>query len=86
MAGARVASTTDACARNQGDVLFINKPAHNDLHPKMKPVALVERAIRNSSKSRDIVLDVFGGSDTTVIACEKSERRACSNSSRCTSM
>jgi hypothetical protein len=44
-------------ARDQGDVWFIDKPNKNDLHPTMKPVALVERAIRNSSKSRDIVLD-----------------------------
>ena len=42
----------------------------------MKPVALVERAIRNSSKSRDIVLDPFGGSGTTLIACEKTGRSA----------
>ena len=42
----------------------------------MKPVALVERAIRNSSKSRDIVLDPFGGSGTTMIAAERSGRRA----------
>jgi DNA modification methylase len=42
----------------------------------MKPVALVERAIRNSSKSRDIVLDPFGGSGTTLIACEKAGRMA----------
>ncbi len=40
----------------------------------MKPVALVERAIRNSSKSRDIVLDPFGGSGSTLIACEKTGR------------
>ena len=40
---------------------FFDKPVRNDLHPTMKPVALVERAIRNSSKSRDIVLDPFGG-------------------------
>jgi len=39
-------------------------------------VALVERAIRNSSKSRDIVLDPFGGSGTTLIACEKTGRSA----------
>ena len=43
----------------------------------MKPVALVERAIRNSSKSRDIVLDPFGGSGTTLIAAERTGRRAC---------
>ena len=42
----------------------------------MKPVELVERAVRNSSKTRDLVLDPFGGSGTTVIACEKSGRRA----------
>ena len=42
----------------------------------MKPVALVERAIRNSSKSRDIVLDPFGGSGTTMIAAERNGRRA----------
>jgi hypothetical protein len=42
----------------------------------MKPVALVERAIRNSSKSRDIVLDPFGGSGSTLIACEKTGRHA----------
>jgi DNA modification methylase len=42
----------------------------------MKPVALVERAIRNSSKSRDTVLDPFGGSGSTLIACEKTGRHA----------
>ena len=42
----------------------------------MKPVALVERAIRNSSKSRDIVLDPFGGSGSTLIACAKAGRQA----------
>ena len=63
-------------ARDQGDVWFIKKPHKNDLHPTMKPVELVERAIRNSSKSRDMVLDPFGGSGTTMIAAEKSGRRA----------
>jgi DNA modification methylase len=42
----------------------------------MKPVALVERAVRNSSKSRDIVLDCFAGSGSTLIACEKAGRHA----------
>jgi len=63
-------------ARDQGDVWFFNKPQKNDLHPTMKPVALVERAIRNSSKNRDIVLDPFGGSGSTLIACEKTGRQA----------
>ena len=44
-------------ARDQGDVWFIKKPVSNDLHPTMKPVELVERALRNSSKTRDTVLD-----------------------------
>lgn len=63
-------------ARDQGDVWFIKKPHTNDLHPTMKPVELVERAIRNSSKGRDTVLDPFGGSGTTLIACERSGRQA----------
>jgi len=62
--------------RDQGDVWFIDRPARSELHPTMKPVALVERAIRNSSKTRDLVLDPFGGSGTTMIACEKTSRRA----------
>jgi len=48
----------------------------NDLHPTMKPVELVERAIRNSSRPGDVVLDPFGGSGTTLIAAEKSGRQA----------
>ncbi|MGJ4927485.1 site-specific DNA-methyltransferase [Bradyrhizobium sp. HKCCYLRH3095] len=63
-------------ARDQGDVWFVDKPVKNDLHPTMKPVALVERAIRNSSKSRDVVIDLFGGSGTTMIAAERAGRRA----------
>jgi DNA modification methylase len=63
-------------ARDQGDVWFFDKPTRNDLHPTMKPVALVQRAIRNSSKTRDIVLDPFGGSGSTLIACEKAGRQA----------
>jgi len=63
-------------ARDQGDVWHVKKPAKNDLHPTMKPVELVERAIRNSSKTKDLVLDPFGGSGSTLIACEKTGRRA----------
>jgi len=63
-------------ARDQGDVWFVKKPVKNDLHPTMKPVELVERAIRNSSKSRDTILDPFAGSGTTIIACEKAGRQA----------
>jgi DNA modification methylase len=62
--------------RDQGDVWQIKKPARNDLHPTMKPVELVERALRNSSRPGDSVLDAFGGSGTTLIAAEKTGRRA----------
>lgn len=63
-------------ARDQGDIWFIKRPMANLEHPTMKPVELVERALRNSSKTRDTILDVFGGSGTTLIACEKSGRQA----------
>ncbi|MFT3756996.1 MAG: site-specific DNA-methyltransferase [Pseudoxanthomonas sp.] len=62
--------------RDQGDVWAIKKPQKNDLHPTMKPVELVERAIRNSSRPGNVVLDPFGGSGTTLIAAEKSGRVA----------
>ena len=62
--------------RNQGDVWFIKRPMANLEHPTMKPVELVERALRNSSKTRDTILDPFGGSGTTMIACEKAGRQA----------
>jgi DNA modification methylase len=63
-------------ARDQGDVWFVKKPVKNDLHPTQKPVELIERAIRNSSKTRDTVLDPFGGSGSTLIACERTGRQA----------
>jgi len=46
------------------------------VHPTQKPVALPEEAINNSSKGQDIVLDLFGGSGSTLIACEKLNRHA----------
>jgi DNA modification methylase len=61
-------------ARDQGDLWMIDKPHVNDLHPTMKPVALVERAVLNSSRRGDKVLDPFGGSGSTLIACEKTGR------------
>jgi DNA modification methylase len=63
-------------ARDQGDVWHVAKPKRNRLHPTMKPVSLIERAIRNSSRRGDLVLDPFGGSGSTLIACEKTGRRA----------
>jgi len=63
-------------ARNQGDVWTIDKPSVNDLHPTMKPVELMERAIENSSRKGETVLDPFAGSGSTVIACESTGRSA----------
>ena len=53
-----------------------NKPAANRLHPTAKPVELVERALLNSSKTGDIVVDMFGGSGSTLIGCERRGRKA----------
>jgi DNA methylase len=53
-----------------------NKLAANRVHPTAKPVELVERALRNSSKSGDLVADLFGGSGSTLIACERRNRKA----------
>ena len=57
-------------------IIYEDKPARSDEHPTMKPVRLFERLIKNSSKQEDIVLDPFGGSGTTVIACAKTNRIA----------
>jgi DNA modification methylase len=62
--------------RDQSDVWQIKRHARNDLHPTMKPVELVERALRNSSLPGHVVLDGFGGSGTTLIAAEKTGRVA----------
>jgi len=63
-------------ARDQGDLWLVNKPVANDLHPTQKPVELISRAIRNSSRSADAILDAFAGSGSTLIACEELGRRA----------
>jgi len=60
--------------RSQSTVWAENKPVANRLHPTMKPVELVERALVNSSKAGDVVVDLFGGSGTTLIACERRGR------------
>jgi DNA modification methylase len=62
--------------RDQSDTWMIKRPSANIEHPTMKPVELVERALRNNSKSRDTILDPFGGSGTTIIACQKTGRQA----------
>jgi DNA modification methylase len=64
-------------ARDQSDVWSIPRPLANREHPTMKPVELVERALQNSSRPGDIVLDPFAGSGTTLIACARQKRKAC---------
>jgi len=62
--------------RTQDTVWEFARPRRSLEHPTMKPVALVERAIRNSTKAGDLVLDCFGGSGTTLIAAARTGRRA----------
>lgn len=56
-------------------VLNEDKPARSDLHPTMKPVKLMARCIKNSSRPGEAVLDLFGGSGSTLVACEQLDRR-----------
>ena len=60
--------------RKQSDVWDIARPKKSVEHPTMKPIALVAKAINNSSRRGDIVLDLFGGSGSTLIACEQLNR------------
>src|ERR1700691_5376520 len=62
--------------KSQSTLWRENKPAANRIHPTAKPVELVERALLNSSKAGDIVTDLFGGSGSTLIGCERRNRRA----------
>lgn len=61
--------------RSQTTILEFDKPNKNELHPTMKPVELIAYQIKNSSKENDIVLDLFGGSGSTLIACEQLNRQ-----------
>lgn len=60
--------------RCQTTVLDFNKPTRNGEHPTMKPVELFAYQIQNSTKKGEAVLDLFGGSGTTIIACEQTGR------------
>lgn len=64
--------TTDRCL---ADIWEIQKPNKNELHPTQKPVELPGMAISNSSKENDTILDLFGGSGSTLIACEQLKRK-----------
>jgi DNA modification methylase len=63
--------------RTQDTIWEYNKPKRNDEHPTMKPLELVGKAISNSSKSGELVLDLFGGSGSTLIASDQLGRRSC---------
>jgi DNA modification methylase len=62
--------------KSQSTLWQEKKPAANRLHPTMKPIELIERALLNSSKGGDCVLDLFGGSGSTLIACERRSRKS----------
>ena len=62
--------------RKQTTVIDFDKPLKNGEHPTMKPVGLFDYQIQNNTKSGDVVLDLFGGSGTTLIACEQNKRIA----------
>lgn len=64
-------------AEVQTDVIREAKPNISELHPTMKPLKLIARQIRNSSQPGETVLDLFGGSGTTLIACEQMDRKCC---------
>ena len=64
----------DASITNESDLWQIKKDS-NYQHPTQKPVAIAERAIKNSSKSNNGILDLFGGSGSTLLACEKTNRK-----------
>ncbi len=61
--------------KQHADIWRFDKPSRSELHPTQKPIALCIEAIKNSSKKEDIVLDLFLGSGSTLIACEKTGRR-----------
>lgn len=69
---ARLAVVED---RKQSDLWEIERPSKSELHPTMKPIELVQKSLVNSSKPGNIVLDSFGGSGSTLIACEQTNRK-----------
>jgi DNA modification methylase len=62
--------------RKQTTVIEFDRPSRNGEHPTMKPIGLFAYQIENSSKQGDIVIDAFGGSGTTMVACEQLKRKA----------
>ena len=70
-----VLQLTDVSVPNT--VIYEDKPTKNDIHPTMKPVKLMARLIKNSTRQEELVLDLFGGSGSTLIACEQINRKCC---------
>ena len=62
--------------RKQATVIDFDRPNVSNSHPTMKPIGLFDYLIRNNTKDRDIVLDLFSGSGTSIMACEQNERVA----------
>ena len=62
------------CGKHSTTVINEDKPIVNDLHPTMKPIKLIARLVKNSSRQEETVLDLFGGSGSTLIACEQLNR------------
>ena len=65
-----------AGGRTQDTLWEYDRPASSKLHPTQKPVELLERAITNSSRPGEVVVDLFAGSGSTLIACASAGRRA----------
>ena len=61
--------------RDSSTILNCDKPLKDDLHPTMKPISLIEKQVKNSSREGDNVLDLFGGSGTTLLVCENLKRK-----------
>lgn len=64
-----------ASDRKQTTIMNFDRPTRNDMHPTMKPIALFDYQIKNNTKVDDVVLDLFSGSGTTIMACEQNGRR-----------
>jgi len=63
-----------AGGRDQSDIWQIPRPGNSPLHPTMKPLALIERAVENSSRTGEVVLYLFLGSGSTLVAAERTGR------------
>lgn len=61
--------------RSQTTVMDFDRPTKNNEHPTMKPIDLISYQISNSTQKNDVVLDLFGGSGSTLIACEQLDRK-----------